>query len=88
MASVPSHFSPCYLRTAQKHQRSGSHSVRIYKLNLNSGIETADSADFTDFEAVIEDERTNFFVAKLQGIDIRNLLYACNLRLNPFRFLG
>jgi hypothetical protein len=25
----------------------------VPRLNLNSGIETADSADFTDFEAVI-----------------------------------
>jgi hypothetical protein len=66
--------------------------ARLRRLSLNSGIETADSADFTDFEGVIRgDERTNLFVAKLQGIDIRNLLYPCNLRnlrLNPFRFLG
>jgi hypothetical protein len=43
------------------------------------------------FEGVIGGERTNLFVAKLQGIDSRNLLYPCNLlcnlRLNPFRFL-
>jgi len=37
------------------------------------------------------DERTNLFVAKLQGIDNRNLLYLRHLRnlwLNPFQFLG
>ena len=31
------------------------------------------------------------FVAKLHGVDSRNILYLCNLRnlwLNPFRFLG
>ena len=44
-------------------------------LNLNSEIETADSADFTDFEGVIGDVRANLFVAKLQDIDNRNLLY-------------
>jgi len=35
------------------------------------------------------DERSNLLVTKLQGIDIHNLLYPCNLRnlrLNPFRF--
>jgi len=36
-------------------------------LTLNSEIETTDSADFTDFEEVIADQRTNLFVAKLQG---------------------
>jgi aspartate ammonia-lyase len=46
---------------------------------LNSGIETADSADFTDFEEVIGSERTNLFVAKLLGIDNRSLLHPCNL---------
>ena len=44
------------------------------------------------FEEVIGDERANLFVVKLQGIDNRNLLYLChllcNLRVNPFRFLG
>ena len=53
--------------------------------------ETADSADFTDFEGVIGDVRTNLFVAKLQGIDNRNLFYPCNLRnlwLNPFSVFG
>ena len=37
------------------------------------------------------DERTNLFVAKLQGIDNRSLLYPCNLRhlrFNPLRFFG
>ena len=59
--------------------------------DLNSEIETTDSADFTDFEEVIGDERTNLFLAKLQGIDNRNLLYPCNLRnlwLNPFSVFG
>jgi hypothetical protein len=37
------------------------------RFNLNSEIETTDSADFTDFEEVIADQRTNLFVAKLQG---------------------
>jgi len=58
--------------------------ARILKgqgLNLNSEIETTDSADFADFEEVL-------FLAKLQGIDDRNVLYPCNLRLNLFRFLG
>ena len=57
----------------------------------NFGIGTADSADFTDFEEVIADERTNLFVAKLQRQDNRNLLYPCNLRnpwLNPSSVLG
>ena len=54
-------------------------------LNLNSEIETADFADFTDFEEVIGDERTNLLVAKLQGIYNPNL---CNLRLNPFSVFG
>ena len=49
-------------------------------LNLNAEMETADSADFTDFEEVIGGERTNLCVAKLQSIDNRNLLYPCNLR--------
>jgi hypothetical protein len=31
--------------------------------SLNSEIETADSADFTDFEEVIGEERPNRFVA-------------------------
>jgi hypothetical protein len=56
-----------------------------------SEIETADSGDFADFEEVIADEHTNLFVAKLQGIYIRNLLHPCNprnLRLNLFRLLG
>ena len=39
---------------------------------------------------VFGNEPTNLFVAELQGIDNRNLLYSCNLRnlrnlrLNPF----
>jgi hypothetical protein len=60
-------------------------------LILNSEIETTDSADFTDFEEVIGDERTNLFVAKLQGIDNCNLLCPCNLRnlwLDPFSVFG
>ena len=56
--------------------------------NINSGIETADSADFTEFEAVIGDERTNLFVAKLQGIDKCNLLDPCNLRHLRFNRFG
>jgi hypothetical protein len=54
--------------------------LALRAFNLNSEIETADSADFTDFGEVIGDERTNLFVAKLQGIYNRNLLYPCNLR--------
>ena len=50
--------------------------------NLDSEIETADSADFTDFEGVIGDVRTNIFVAKLQVTDNRNLLYPCDLHCN------
>jgi len=38
-----------------------------FDFNLNSEIETADSADFTDFQEVIGDERTNLFAVKLQG---------------------
>jgi hypothetical protein len=60
-------------------------------MSLNSEIETADSADFTDFEGVIGDVRTNVFVIKLQVTDNRNLLYPCNLRnlrLNPFSVFG
>jgi hypothetical protein len=34
------------------------------------------------------DDRTNLFVAKLQGVANRNPLYLCNLWLNPFWFLG
>ena len=62
---------------------------KICAPKLNSEKETTDSADFTDFQEVIGDERTNLFVAKLQGIHNRNLLYPWNLRnlrLNPFRF--
>jgi hypothetical protein len=59
-------------------------------LNLNSEIETADSADFTDFEGGIGDEPTNPFVAKAQGIDSRNLLYPPYVICGSirFRFLG
>jgi hypothetical protein len=60
-------------------------------LNPNSEIETADSADFTDFKGVIGDERTNLFLVKLQGVYNCNLLYPCdlrNLRLNPFSVFG
>ena len=56
-----------------------------------SEIKTADSADFTDFEGVIGDVRTNIFAIKLQVTDNRNLLYPCNLlnlRLNPFSVFG
>src|ERR1700739_3304850 len=45
------------------------------------------STDFTDFEEVIGDERTNLLEAKLQGVANCNLLYLRNLWLNPFRFL-
>ena len=38
-------------------------------------IGTTDSTDFTDFEEDIGDGRTNLFVAKLQGVTNRNLLY-------------
>jgi len=54
----------------------------------DSEIRTADSTDFTDFEEVIGHDLTNLFVAKLQGIADRNLLFLCNLRnlwLNPFK---
>jgi hypothetical protein len=37
---------------------------RTATLSLNSVIETADSADFTDFEGAIWDERTNLFVKR------------------------
>ena len=50
-----------------------------FLFSLNSKIETADSADFTDFKGVIGVEPTNPFVAQTQGIDNRNLLYPCNL---------
>ena len=49
-------------------------------MNPDSEIGTADSTDFTDFEEVIRDDRTNRFAAKLQGVANRNLLYLCNLR--------
>jgi hypothetical protein len=42
-------------------------------------IGTTDSADFADFEEVLGDARTNFFVAKLQGVANHNLLYLGNL---------
>jgi hypothetical protein len=35
---------------------------------------------FRRFDEVIADERTNLFVAKVRGIDNRNLLNPCNLR--------
>ena len=60
-------------------------------LNPNSEIETADSADFTDFKGVIGVVRTNLFLVKLQGVYNCNLLYPCNLRnlrLNPFSVFG
>jgi len=68
---------------SQRLARQGIFHVR------NSEIETADSADFTDFEGVIEDEPTNLFAAKTQGIDNRNLLHPRNLwnpQLIRFRF--
>jgi hypothetical protein len=54
-------------------------------------LETADCTDCTDFEEVVEDDRTNLFVAKVQGVANRNLLSLYNLRnlwLNLSRFLG
>ena len=36
---------------------------------------------------LLGDDRTNLFVARLQGVANRNLLYLCNLWLNPLRFL-
>ena len=87
--SVPGiHADNEQLKNAEPKQGGYDHN---WSFNLNSGTETADSADFTDFEEVIADERTNLFVAKLQGIDNRNLLYPCNLRnlwLNPFSVFG
>jgi hypothetical protein len=41
----------------------------------DSEIGTTDSTDFTDFEEVIEDDRTNLLVAKCQGLANCNLLY-------------
>ena len=64
-------------------EKVGQNGVSLAKQDnpdLDSEIETTDSADFTDFQEVIGDERTNLFVAKLQGIDNRNLLYPWNLR--------
>ena len=48
--------------------------------DLDSTIETADSADFTGIEGVIGDKRTKLFVANLQSIYNSNLLYPCNPR--------
>ena len=59
--------------------REAAQHLVLVCLNLNSEIETADSADFTYFEGVIGDERTNLFAAKLQGVYNCNLLYPCNL---------
>jgi hypothetical protein len=53
--------------------------INMDAANPNSAIGTADSTDFTDFEEVIGDDRTNLFVAKLQGVANRNLCI-CNLR--------
>ena len=44
------------------------------RLSLNSGIETADSADFTDFEGVIEGRTYESLRGKVHGIDNRNRL--------------
>ena len=54
---------------------------------------SADSADFADFEEarILGDDRTNLFVAKLQGVANRTLLNLRNLRnlwLNPFSVFG
>ena len=67
-----------------------SHFLLLFEPDLNSEIETADSADFTDFEGGIGDEPTNPFVAKAQGIDSRNLLYPPYVICGSirFRFLG
>jgi len=50
-------------------------------LNLNSEIETADSADFTDFEEVIGEDRTNLLWQNLApelGLDIDKFYWAGN----------
>jgi hypothetical protein len=52
-----------------------SHFLLLLDLDLNSEIETADSADFTDFEEVIGEEARIFLRLKLQGIYNRDLMY-------------
>ena len=56
------------------------------KFNPDSEIRTTDSTDSTDFAEVIGDERTNLFVAKLQGVANRNLLYRCYNRVKIWFF--
>ena len=51
-------------------EKVGQNGVSLAKQDnpdLDSEIETTDSADFTDFQEVIGDERTNLFVAKTSG---------------------
>jgi hypothetical protein len=66
--------------TPRRRQNVGEPS-RFAPLNPDSEIGTTDSTDFADFEEVIGDARTNFFVAKLQGVADHNLLYLCSLQL-------
>jgi hypothetical protein len=54
------------MQSAQTHYDVGEPS-RFAPLNPDSEIGTADSTDFTDFEEVIEDDRTNLFVPKTSG---------------------
>ena len=61
-----------------------SHFLLLFEPDLNSEIETADSADFTDFEEVIGEEVRIFLRLKLQGIYNRNLLYLKFVRW-PYR---
>jgi len=46
----------------------------IMFFKADSAIGTADSTDFTDFEEVIGDDRTNLFVAKLQVVARRGVM--------------
>ena len=62
------------MRSAQTHCEVGEPS-RFAPLSPDSEIGTTDSTDFTDFEEVIGDERTNLLEAKLQGVANCNLLY-------------
>jgi hypothetical protein len=49
----------------------------IIRMNAETQIEigSIDSADFADFEEVIGGRAYDLFVAKLQGVDSRNLFY-------------
>ena len=82
-----------YTRNAQLFQsRLGGHRIRDCHGDLHlEHVHLAPKDRFRRFSIGYWSEHTNLFVAKLQSINNRNVLYPYNLRnlrLNLFRFLG